>query len=150
LVELANLTPKNTNASPIENAAYKAAEFMQTQAGHLPAEDLKNYAHGRLAAPKIIAKAENPTERANALLTIAAFWREIEKLGSRMKTYKWLKEHKTPQGEKLLSPYTEWDEVKDWLAEIDLPKGKAGRPRKIGTPPKSEKPVFPKNTKSCL
>ena len=146
LVEIANLSPKNDNQTPLENTCWNLIQLIKTESGNLPGEEFGQYADGRKAAPKIIEKIKNPKgkERVLALGTIASSWREVEKLGSRTKTYKWLKACRTPQGELLLSPYTEWDEVKGWLAEINLPKGKAGRPtNKIRTPAKPANPVFP-------
>ena len=145
LVELANLSPKSDNPSLLENACGKLIQFIKTESGNLSADENGQYADGRKAVPKIIEKAKNPSERAMAFLAIAGAWREVEKLGSRTKTYKWLKLHK------LISPTTEWDEVKRWLAEINLPKGKAGRPKnKIRTSAKSKNPIFQKKSKSSL
>jgi hypothetical protein len=50
----------------------------------------------------------------------------------------------------IVSPNTEWDEVRRWLDEINLPKGKAGAPRKIGAVAKSENPESTTKKKSSL
>ena len=143
LVELANLSPQKNNPTPIERAVVNLIGYIKTESGNLSADDQEKYVKGRKAVPKIIERLEEKAsnERVLALLCIASLWREVEKLGSRNKTYQWLKKQKTPQGELLISPHTEWDEVRRWLDEINLPKGKAGAPRKIGAAAKSENPV---------
>jgi hypothetical protein len=144
LVELAGLFPKDEHPTSPEAAFHQVVHYIKTESGHLPRDEFKSFAAGRSAAPKKFEKLKSPTERTIAFLVIAVAWREVEKLGSRTKTYKWLKE------QKIISPYTEWDEVKNWLKEINLPKGKAGAPRKIGGAAKAKIPVFSKTPDSGL
>lgn len=153
LVELANLTPQKDNATPLEQAANNLVGHIKIESGNLTADEQEKYVKGRKAAPKIIEKLEEKAtnERVQAFLCIASQWREVEKLGSRNKTFYWLMGQRTPQGHLIFSPRTDWAEVKDWLAEINLPKGRAGRPKKeIRTLAKSENPVSSKKRKSSL
>jgi len=122
--EFVNMSPKKEAPSPLDEDLQKIGEYIKTESGHLPIDDLKQFVEGRISAPKIIEKAKNPSERYLAFLNIACEWRAVEKLGSRTKTYQWLKE------KRVISPLTEWGEVKNWLTEINLPKGKAGAPKK--------------------
>ncbi len=152
LVELANLAPQIGNPKPMDQAMNNLIGYIKTESGNLSVEEQEKYVMGRKAAQKIIKSLDEKAtnERVLALFCIARNWREVEQLGSRNKTFKWLKEQKTPHGRLLLSPRTGWDEVKDWLAEINLPKGKPGAPKKIRTPAKSENPVSSKKRKSGL
>lgn len=135
---------KDAAITTAQQEACKLIQLIKGEAGNLPAEEEKQFAEGRMAVPKIIEKAKNPSERAIVFQAIAFAWREVEKLGSRTKTYRWLKD------QRLISPSTEWDEVRRWLAEIELPKGKAGAPKKIGAPAKVESPVSSHKPKSGL
>ena len=124
IMEFMSLGTNNEIPSPLNEDFQKIGEYIKTESGHLPIDELKQFVDGRISAPKIIEKAKNPSERHLAFLNIACDWRAVEKLGSRTKTYQWLKE------KKVISPLTEWGEVKNWLTEINLPKGKAGAPKK--------------------
>ena len=153
LVELANSTPQKDNPTPHEQAVNNLVGLIKTESGNLSADEQGRYVKGRKAVPKIIEKLEEKAtnDRVLAFLCIASQWREVEKLGSRNKTCHWLKEQRTPEGHLILSQRTDWPEVKDWLAEINLPKGQAGRPKKeIRTPVKSQNPVSSKKQKSSL
>lgn len=104
--------------------------FAKWKSANLTAEDQSRYVKGRQAAPKILRNMKFPTEREQVFFEIASRWREVEKLGSRLKVFHWLKEQRGPKTGKLLLERTGWDEVKRWLAEINMPKGKPGRPKK--------------------
>lgn len=139
------ISPKAENERPEVTMMIDAyCKAMRQAATDATPDDCIAFHKGRKAAQEMADKAKDPSERTTALYAIMMNWPEIEKLGSRMKTYKWLKD------KRLISPGTDWDEVKDWLAEINLPKGKAGAPRKIGGSTKSKNPVFPKKSESGL
>jgi len=74
-----------------------------------------------------IEKFKNPSERLIVFLIVAAAWRDIEKLGSDAKTHQWLLEHK------VISPKTDRAETSRFFREINLPKGKSGRPKNENT-----------------
>ena len=114
----------NGVAAAAQHEIHKLVQFIKGDAGNLPAEEEKQFAEGRMAVPKIIEKAKNPSERAIVFLAIACAWRQVEKLGSHAKTHKWLADNK------FISPNTDRAETAKWFREIGLPKGKSGRPPK--------------------
>jgi len=128
LLELINLQPINKNLPPeqaqvIDNIGH----LIKSESANLSAVELKQFADARVAAPKIINKLKNPTDRTMIFIIIACAWREIEKLGSHAKTHQWLLDHK------IISSNTDRAETAKFFREINLPKGKAGRPKKLRT-----------------
>ena len=132
------------NPPDTESALKSLATHVKNDLGNLPASELKDYASGHMSTENLVQKIKNPTERTLVMLAIAAGWQEVEKLGSQKKTHDWLLR------EKMISPNTDRAETSKWFREIGLPKGKAGRPKKIRTVQKMGKPDFSTNPKTGL
>jgi hypothetical protein len=124
LVELANIIQQSAAPNLGEQILVTLSNYIKSNIGELSAEELKKYAEGRLATPKMVEKAKNPSERALVFMSIAVHWQEVEKLGSHAKTHQWLLDNR------IISPLTDRAETSKFFREIDLPKGKAGRPKK--------------------
>jgi len=123
-VEAMNLFSPNDAKSDLTQALNPLTDFLRGEVAKLPAEGLMEFADARIKAKKWTEKIKNPTERAMVFLFIAVGWKEIEKLGSHVKTHQWLLD------KKVISPYTDRAETAKWFREVGLPKGRAGRPKK--------------------